>query len=193
LLGATCMTKATWARRSGGRCATAGAILIAGALLSTAGDARATLATYRSTRELAARSSTIFRGIVLERTSHWQGDLVVTDVLVAVDECWAGRCSEGTVVVRELGGEVDGVGMLSPEPTALPTGEEIVVFARARGAVLVSVGGAQGVFRIEPSSELARRDLSSITDVPVVPEVPMTVHALRREVLRAVARVEDGR
>lgn len=169
-------------------------MLFASALSITAArEAQATVATYRSTRELAQRASSVFRGFVLDRSSHWQGDVIVTDVLVAVDECWAGDCLESTATVREIGGEVDGVGMLSPEPTPLPIGEEVVVFGRHDGHVLALVGGAQGVFRVEQSTDFVRRDLASVTDLPAVPEHLTTVPALRRDVMRALARVEEGR
>lgn len=170
-----------------------GALLVAVALVAAAGEAGATTATYRSTHSLAQSAESIFRGFVLDRSSHWQDGWIVTDVLVAVDECWAGECSEATAVLRELGGEADGIGMLSPEPSALPIGEEVVVFARARGRVLQAVGGAQGVFRVDPSSDSATRSLASVAALPPMPEVRLPIPALRREVSRALTQVEEGR
>ena len=189
------MTKARTARRGGRACRTLCTVVTVATLIAGAGEARATVATYRSTRDLAGGATAIFRGLVLERAAHWQGDLIVTDVLVAVDECWAGECQAPTAVVREIGGEVDGIGMLSPEPTPLPIGEEVVVFGRQNGPVLVAVGGAQGVFRVEASGDRARRDLASVEELPAAVELELTVSALRREVVRAWTRtvVRDPR
>jgi hypothetical protein len=90
--------------------------------------------------------------------------------------------------VRELGGEVDGVGMLAPEPTALTVGADAVLFARARGVrsgprLLEVVGGVQGVFHLDTATEIATRDLSAV-EVPtgVGPSESVSLRRLRRVV-----------
>ena len=152
LLGARRRTGAATRRLS----ALVSACLVLGAASSTgfAASGRAL-----PLEELAQRAEVVVRGTVVARQARWAGRLIVTDVTVAVSDCWRGRCGEQTRVVRELGGEVYGIGMLAPEPTAMPLDAEVVVFAIERSGVLVPLGGAQGVFRIEPRTDDASRSL----------------------------------
>jgi len=129
------------------------------ALLTASGGALAASGRPLPVEELAQRADVVLRGTVVAREAHWMGRWIVTDVTVSVFDCWRGHCGARPRVVRELGGEVDGIGMLGPEPTALPLDAEVVVFGVERDGVLVSLGGAQGVFRIDPRTELAWRRL----------------------------------
>lgn len=134
--------------------------------------------------ELARRADVVFRGTVVARDARWEGRLIVTDVTLEVDECWAGRCGTSFEVVTELGGEVDGLGMLAPEPTALPVGAEAVVFTREARGLRVLVGGAQAVFRIGLGTTAVRRLLDSFADRPR----PEPVERIELSTLRSVVR-----
>src|SRR5687768_13177249 len=74
--------------------------------------AHATTSTYLPADELARAAGLVVRGTVLRRTCVWENDLIVTHVDVRVEECWAGACARRRVVVREIGGELDGLGLL---------------------------------------------------------------------------------
>ncbi len=137
--------------------------------------------------ELARRADVVFRGTVVARDARWEGRLIVTDVTLEVDECWAGRCGTHHEVVTELGGEVDGVGMLAPEPTALPVGAEAVVFARDVRGLRLLVGGAQAVFRIGLGTTAVRRLLDSLADRPW-PEPMERIERIELSTLRSVVR-----
>jgi hypothetical protein len=158
------------------------------ALVGGAGAGWTSVGRYLPVQELARRADVVFRGTVQERNAHWAGRVIVTDVTLSVDECWAGRCRGRSRVVRELGGEVDGTGMLAPEPTALPVGAQAVLFAREARAgaqgVLVLVGGAQAVFTLEPGTDRAARDVTALLDRPL----PAPVERLDLRFLRAVVR-----
>jgi MYXO-CTERM domain-containing protein len=162
-------------------------IAIAAGLLVLAGVVSAGWAAvgrYLPAEELARRADVVFQGTVQSRQAHWAGRVIVTDVTVSVDECWAGRCGSSSRVVRELGGEVDGVGMLAPEPSALPVGAQVVLFARDVRGALALVGGAQAVFRLDPQADLALRSVASQTDRPALEPL----ERVRLRDLRSVVR-----
>ncbi|MBI2894799.1 MAG: matrixin family metalloprotease [Deltaproteobacteria bacterium] len=164
-------------------------IALSTAAVAAPTGAGAAVVAYRSTSDLASEATDVFRGTVRSRRSRWDGRVIVTDVVVDVVDCWKGDCAARTRTVRELGGEVDGVGMLAPEPTALTVGTDAVLFARLSRArsgrrLLEIVGGAQGVFRLDPATEIATRELSAI-------EVPTGLGPTERVSLRRLRNVVE--
>ena len=164
------------------------------AMVAAASTAHATTAEYMPTVEVARAASVVLRGRVESRRSGWEGDLIVTHVRIEVVECWAGECRERRITVRELGGEIDGIGLLPLEPTQLAVGREVVLFARSRGAVLEAVAGNQGVFAIDAATELATRRLDSVdlSGIREAVERVVSLRALRRIVRESTATFEEG-
>jgi Matrixin len=63
---------------------------------------------------------------VIQRTSHWQGGLIVTDTTLRVDRVASGQVSAGdSIEVRSLGGAVDGVAQVVFGEDELPDGDHV--------------------------------------------------------------------
>jgi hypothetical protein len=121
------------------------ALIALGAVLQ---PAAATTMRRLSATQLAAASELVVRGQVVARTTVAEGGRIYTDSLVAVGECWRGRCPE-QITVRQLGGELGGVGLRVAGITPLETGDRVVLFLRGRAGHQRPVALSQGVFRID--------------------------------------------
>lgn len=124
---------------------------------------------------LCDHSAAIVLGRVEARESRWTEDhsAIYTDVTVRVLDALKGEARPGdTVVVRRLGGSVDGMGMKVFGEASYALGEEVVVFLERRGGpgnevpgVLWTVGMAQGKLRVATvnGQPMALRDLSGLS------------------------------
>ncbi len=140
----------------------AGLLIVAVGLLAAPGSASATLVRELSVQQMTEASDVVARGTVVSQRAVWSGKHIVTLSKVAVSECWAGSCEE-TVTVAQLGGEIDGVGMLVSGVARLAVGDELVVFLRKRGSGrMAPVGMAQGAFRVIDGTDTALRDLHGL-------------------------------
>ncbi|HEY3355413.1 MAG TPA: matrixin family metalloprotease [Polyangia bacterium] len=148
------------ARRAPGAAAVAALLLLAWAAARRRGAAAVALLAllgtgsaaasvrYLPVDTTAARAEAVLHGRVVAVQSLRVGRLIVTDTTLAVGRCWRGRCG-GTVTVRQLGGEVDGVGLHVEGRARTQVGEELVVFLRrSRAGAWAPVGMLQGVFRV---------------------------------------------
>jgi len=149
-------------RRRGRRSARArgATLLIAGlGVLAAPGQASATLVRELSVAKMAQTSDAVARGTVVSQRAVRSGKMIVTLSTVAVSDCWAGEC-EKTITVRQLGGELDGVGMLVAGVARLEVGDDVILFLGARGAKqMAPIGMAQGVFRVIEGTDTAVRSL----------------------------------
>jgi hypothetical protein len=125
------------------------AALAAGILLVAAGPAGATTMRHVGL-ETAGRSSVVVaRGEVQAVTVRRLDGRLYTDAEIFVRECMKGTCG-ATLIVRQLGGELDGEGMAVSGVARLEAGGEVVVMLRARRDGAYSpVGMAQGVLGVE--------------------------------------------
>lgn len=146
------MSRATSARTGGLLPLTLVAALLAGSA------ARAALVPYDAER-LVDRSSRVVLGRVTAVESRWgrmgrmgrMGPVILTDVTIEVAEHWKAPVDAGTprtVVVRLLGGEVEGTWQLCPESPEFERGEDVVVFARPWRGDLWVTGWLQGKYRV---------------------------------------------
>ncbi len=71
-----------------------------------------------SLRDLVGSAQRIFIGTALRAKSRWTDDgrFIVTDTVVRIDQSLDGTAANGgTVIVSELGGSVDGIGLLDQQ------------------------------------------------------------------------------
>jgi hypothetical protein len=123
-----------------------------------------------SVGEQGAQAELIVRGRVARVEGRWNGDrsTIYSDVAFAVDDTLKGALPAAAVrrrevVFRVLGGEVDGVRMVSSSDALPAVGEELVLFLRsdtaaaaragssataAGGATLALVGQEGGVYAV---------------------------------------------
>ena len=110
--------------------------------------AQATTVKGLTLKQLANTAQIVVEGRVLRSEGRLIGGMIVTEHRVAVKSCHKGTC-KAEVVVRTLGGEVGDRGMYFEGAAKLRAGQDVVLFARARGSALRPVGMAQGAFRLE--------------------------------------------
>jgi len=129
-------------------CRVATAIAVIFLLISSA-PAFATVMVKIDLDGLVGRADGILVGNVEKVASHWSEDkrYIVTDVTVEVTQSVHG-VADKHLVIRRLGGSVDGVGMrVSGSPMFSP-GEQVLLFTEKRGNHRWIVGMSQGVYRI---------------------------------------------
>lgn len=180
--------------------------------LATAPPAAATIVRPFALAELVRASHSIVRGQVVDREVVWDPDFheLYTLTWVRADEVLAGREQPGDLlVVRQIGGVLDGVERKVVGTAELELGDEVVLFARTDGTWHYLVGMAQGAFHISRSSSAAGAS-GPLVARPIVPSLaapngdPQLAGAapyrplapdrarwdeLRAEVLRIVAEV----
>jgi MYXO-CTERM domain-containing protein len=123
------------------------AVALAG-ILVLGGTAAATTVRRIELPELGQTAAVVARAHVVSRTPVLVGERIYTDTLLAVEECLKGACGE-ELVVRQLGGELDGVGMTVEGLAPLAGGDEVILFLRARkDGAFAPVGMAQGAFHV---------------------------------------------
>ena len=127
---------------------------VAIAALSVAGVQRAR-ASMIEALDLAALTETaeeVILARVVAQDSHYdEHGRIVTDVEMLVEQAEKGSAQQGkTVIVRRLGGVVNGVGMRIEGEPSFVSGERTLLFAQklAQSSVLRAVGMSQGVLRI---------------------------------------------
>jgi hypothetical protein len=133
------------------------------ALVST--PARASVVLDLTLPEMIDKSSCIVHGTVEDVRAAWGPEKreIFTRVRLRVAEAWkcpAGVVAKRAVVVRQLGGTVEGVSMAVPGAPEFTQGEEVIVFlSPARGEagayVLVALGASK--ITVEPASGAQRR------------------------------------
>jgi hypothetical protein len=166
------------------------AVAVAALVLALAAPAGAT--TIRSVGlQAAGKAATVVaRGVVRGVEVRLVGDRIYTDAEIAVLECVKGRCG-ASLVVRQLGGELDGEGVTVAGSARLDAGAEVVLMLRPRrDGAWAPVGMAQGVYRVERDAAGAPKALVRDTrELILVGETGAergAIEKLRYEALRAI-------
>lgn len=133
-------------------------LLTLGALLLSALPASATQVVPLDTRELALGSSDIVVGTVESVRSYWTPNRsrILTDVTVRVSESLKGESA--TLVLTQMGGEVDGMKLSVEGSPVFRVGQEVLLFAwRDRNGRAQVNGLAQGKFDVtrDPATGVA--------------------------------------
>lgn len=160
--------------------------------------ARATLVRPFSLVELCRAAHSVLRGEVVGEEVVWDAARreVYTLTSVAVSDVLVGRERPGDVVlVRQIGGVLDGVERRVVGTADLALGDEVVVFARTDGAFHYLVGMAQGAFHVARAGDggdvLARTVPAGVLGsalTPGAPLAPVAPDRLRWGELRALVR-----
>jgi hypothetical protein len=123
-------------------------------LLAGVGVAQATIVEAMTTAKMTSRADLIVRGQVVAQKSQWDDShgRIFTDVTLQVAETYKGA-QQKTIVIRNLGGVVDGIGMRTIGEVQFGGREEVFVFLRqtAMGSTIPiyqTIGMAQGKMTI---------------------------------------------
>jgi hypothetical protein len=116
----------------------------------TSSTAHASTLVAISLEDLVGRSERIVVAIPRTHTSRWESGRIVTYSAIDVEATIAGPAATSQLLVRTLGGEVDGVGQQVSGEARLPLGAPIVLFLRAPiVAKEVALPGSLGVVAME--------------------------------------------
>lgn len=135
-------------------------------------SARATVVVALDTAEMVKRSDRIVRGHVVDRRARWDDahERIYTDVTIRVDESYKGKGGQ-MMVVRRLGGTVDGIGMRTIGEVEFDAGEEVFLFVRRVGPEIYQVVGlSQGKLHIARDKSGARAILNTSGAALVTPD-----------------------
>lgn len=128
--------------------------------------------------QMVGSSDVIFVGKAIKTHSRWTKKRrhIVTDTTFKVEQGIRGVAPGKTVVVRRLGGTVDGIGMKVSGTPQFKKNDRVLLFTETRGGHRYVVGMKQGVFRIHRESsgrlmvrthlaglELTKRSSSGLT------------------------------
>jgi hypothetical protein len=175
-------------------------------LLAVAPSVRATQVTHLDTRALVRESSDIVIGQVEGASTHWNENrsAIVTEVTVRISQTLKGAAAD-RLVLRQMGGELDGLRYTIPGSPTFRPGEEALLFVWRDAAGRPQVDGlAQGKFDIakDPATGerlvqrslpgLAFRDAKTLSMVPTGgPTMRIPLSSLVREIQAALG--EAGR
>ena len=166
-------TTSRWRRTS--------ASLALGFTLCFAAPAQATVAVQLSRAELVAQSDLVVRATVVGVTSRWNEDhtQIISLTTLRVSETVKGVGVEPELVLRQLGGEVDGlVSRIAGNPV-FSAGQEAVFFVRRGPGVVYLTGLAQAVFYVDPpiaGVAVVHRDLAGLTFAQLSSGAPMRLY-----------------
>lgn len=114
--------------------------------------------------DLALRADSILVGEVTDITVNKEGEgNIYTMVTLSVEQPIKGE-TEGEVVIRVLGGEVDGQALWVEDTPSFQSGERAVVFLNKGGASFAVVGGFQGKFTIRNDTVSGDMSLTEFID-----------------------------
>ncbi|MBF0342938.1 MAG: hypothetical protein HQL06_01780 [Nitrospirae bacterium] len=121
------------------------------------------------TEDLTRGADVVIRGKVSQVKAQWSedGKKIVTRSEVNVSEYVKG-VGTSSVVVEQLGGEVDGMGLMVSDTVYLKTGDEVLLFLeekkdKVRSAdtgVYTVVGSAQGIYAIDREGKAVKGGFS---------------------------------
>lgn len=122
-------------------------------LVSLSGPAHASVVQALTVDQLSRDAAAVVHGTVVSVRSAWNDDhtRIYTEVQVKVEAAWKGEApAAGVVVVRQLGGSVEGLSQQVMGSPVFAVGEELVLFLvpgpQGDRAVL---GMSQGKFKVE--------------------------------------------
>jgi hypothetical protein len=117
--------------------------------LVTASIAEASVSEALPLDALVRQSAHVVHARTVRSNARFEGNVIVTTVVIEVIEAAKGRARPGTTLtLAHLGGAVGDVGMRVEGAPSLPVGSENVVFATEIGGRLTPVGMSQGVMPV---------------------------------------------
>jgi hypothetical protein len=117
-------------------------------------------------KQLVAGAERIVHGKVIATETYWLGGRIVTDAKILVERTVKGD-AEKVVIVRRLGGIVDGIGQKTWGSATLDLGEEVLLFLehRNQSGVLHPVGMAQGKFSVTKTATGEKRVARNVREI----------------------------
>ncbi len=119
-----------------------------------------------SLSEMVQESAAVIQGKILNQTPRWKHDksAIYTDSTIRVVKTYKGRVTQDTIVVRQLGGIIDGMEMSVVGTARLQAGENVVLFLRTNGKKYFLVGMAQGKYAVKTNGTrtIATRNVNGI-------------------------------
>lgn len=112
--------------------------------------------------ELSAFATLVVRGHVAHVSTQWDPSVqaIYTYATIDISETWKGEPSSPSIVVKMLGGRVDGLELRVNGAPELTAGDEVALWleVRPRDGTLYPAGFSQGVKRLNqtPDSEIVR-------------------------------------
>jgi hypothetical protein len=124
-------------------------------------SAQATIVESLDLREMVSRSERIVRGRVAAQKAYWADGRIWTDVTIRVDATFKGAPAQTlpasqTLIVRHLGGTVNGIGSRTIGEVQFAPNEEVFLFLRHAADAYQTVGLSQGKLRIVRDASGAR-------------------------------------
>ena len=116
-------------------------------LLALASGASGSVVRVLSLPQLVERSDVVVVASVESAASAWVDGRIVTDVVVVVGEGVAGAAAGGRLIVRTLGGEVDGIGQRVFGEPQLRSGERYLLFLETLPSGDASSSAATALYR----------------------------------------------
>jgi hypothetical protein len=144
-------------------------ILLGCAIAAISTAAWATIVKPFTLRGLATEAHEVVRGEVIDEEVVYDAvwDRVYTHTVIRVDQAVGGQARPGELIVlRQLGGILDGLETRLVGTTDFTLGDEVVVFTRTDGALHYLVGMAQGsyfVMRDSAGTGTVTRDLGQLS------------------------------
>ncbi|MEM9067232.1 MAG: hypothetical protein AAGE52_01960 [Myxococcota bacterium] len=106
---------------------------------------------------LVERADQVVVARVSAQQARWDGDQIVTDVLLEVEDAVHGSASTGdTLMLVRLGGAIDDLGMRVEGEPSFNDGNRYLVFLREWRGMYRPVGMSQGVMRVQEQADGTR-------------------------------------
>lgn len=127
--------------------------LVAVGLIATvpAGPAQATLVRDFSLASMTVASQSIVRGTVIDQETLYDarwGRVYTHSIIEVTSTSWGVDRPGDVIVLRQIGGELDGVTSTVVGTAHLGIGDDVVVYARSDGNLHYLVGMAQGLYQV---------------------------------------------
>ncbi len=153
--------------------------------------------------QVVGRSDKIFVGTPVKMKSHWTDDgrHIVTDITFKVDRDINGTKAGETIVIRQLGGSVDGIGMKVSGTPNFQLGKQVVMFTELRSKFRYVVGMSQGVYYVnQEKPEVPRVNVNmnglglmepSKTGLKLLKQAPQTTDMVLNDFIKKVHQTID--
>ncbi|MFT3927581.1 MAG: hypothetical protein QM778_33925 [Myxococcales bacterium] len=185
----------------------AAAVVAAGLWLVVSPSVRASLVLAMDLSELVKEAQVVVLARVMgQRSSYDERGRIVTDVQMQVEQAEKGDLAPGaSVVVRKLGGAVNGVSMRIEGEPSFTVGETVLLFGSdpQQRALLRPVGMSQGALRVferdgarwvrSGTSNLAlvKKSAGTLTPQPAAVEEPRPLDDVLGEIRSLVAQTKQ--
>ena len=155
----------------------AGPILAAVCLLAAASAASAGTGPKWSSAQLADFADVVVTGRVDAVASAWDPavNTIYTYITLDVDQIFKGSVGD-RIVIKQLGGEVDGIGLVVADQATFSLGERVLLYleARPRDGTLYTTAQWQGKWSIDTDAGVATRTVPSRDGGAGVDQVQMS-------------------